>query len=298
MSKNLPSNPSLLIISDTGMYVKQGKVYAFSPVVHEIVCFLEVFDSITWIGFNRSTQQNNASYSEVTSEKVHLIGLKEVGGTRLLDKAKIFLQYPKMYRIIHDEIKKHDYIHCRAPSNPSYIAMLLANNYPNKRFWFKYAGSWVDKASFFYDFQRKKLQKLKANSKITVNGNWDNQPSNVLAFENPCLTLQDREKGKDIIKSKDLEAAIHYCFVGGLNTNKGILRIIKAFQDPCFKKNVYLHVVGSGTLLQTLKEEAVKTNINIQFYGNLSKQKVQEVYAKSNFIILASQTEGFPIQVE
>ena len=60
--------------------------------------------------------------------------------------------------------------------------MLLSKNYPQKKFWFKYAGNWKDKVSFFYEKQRKKLISLPANCKTTINGFWDDQPKNVFCF--------------------------------------------------------------------------------------------------------------------
>src|SRR5690554_7261521 len=96
MSKNLSTNSKLLVISDTGMYEQDGKVYAFRPVVQELEYFLQTFDSITWIGFNRLDQKNNKAYKEVSSKAIRLIPLKQVGGRGVFSKIKVLYQYPKM----------------------------------------------------------------------------------------------------------------------------------------------------------------------------------------------------------
>jgi len=294
MPKNLSRYTKLLVVSDTGMYQKDGETYAFGPVVKELQEMLTLFESITWIGFEREGQIENSSYIKVEDNKIKTILLKNVGGKSLLDKVSILFSYPKMWVKINSEIKQHDFIHCRAPSNPSYIAMLLSKKYPSKQFWFKYAGDWVGEASNFYKFQRNKLKRLSTNSIITVNGEWNSKSKNVLAFENPCLTEEDREIGASFCNQKNIDEKINYCFIGGLNKNKGVDKILEAFKSIDTNKIGTLHIVGSGDLKSVLEQEASRLPINIVFYGSLSKERVQEIYKQSHFIILPSQSEGFP----
>ncbi|MGK0308492.1 MAG: glycosyltransferase involved in cell wall biosynthesis [Urechidicola sp.] len=294
MSKHLSKDRKLLVVSDTGMVQRNGKMFAFGPVVKELQEILVIFDSITWIGFNRPDQIENASYLEIPSEKINTILLKRVGGTSFLDKLKIITNYPVMWHIILSEIKKHQYIHVRAPSNPAYISMLLSKNYPEKQFWFKYAGSWIEKASFFYDLQRKRLKKYQENYKVTVNGNWKYQPKHIVAFENPCLNEEDRLEGEKIVMSKDLSSEINYCFVGGLNENKGVLKILSAFSE-IEKANIgTLHIIGDGALKEALKEKALAIKNKVIIHGYISKQEIIELYKTCHFIILPSKSEGFP----
>lgn len=294
MPKNLSRYTKLLVVSDTGIYQKDGKTYAFGPVVKELNEMLTLFERITWIGFNREDQKKNLSYIEIKSSNIKTITLKPVGGNSILDKFKIIYYYPKMWLLINSEIKKHNYIHSRFPSNPAFISLILSKKYLKKQFWFKYAGSWVDKTSFFYNFQRKKLKNLKTNSVVTVNGVWKNQSKNVIAFENPCLDEDDRKIGKIIVKEKELANMVNFCFVGGLNKNKGVDKIIEVFKTLNNNNVGTLHIVGNGNLCQSLKKEAHKIKTQVIFYGFLPKNKVVTIYEKSHFIILPSQSEGFP----
>ena len=75
MPKNLSKYSKLLVISDTGMYLKDGKVYAFGPVVKELEEILSLFDTITWIGFNQPEHKDNLSYIEIESNRVKIIKL-------------------------------------------------------------------------------------------------------------------------------------------------------------------------------------------------------------------------------
>lgn len=294
MPKDVRRHSKLLVISDTGMVERNGQIFAFGPVIIELQELLALFDSITWIGFNRPDQIDNTSYMEVNSDKIKTITLKSVGGTSISDKISILKNYPRMIHTILSEIKKHQFIHSRAPSNPAFIAMLLSKRFPEKQFWFKYAGSWVDKTSFFYNLQRKKLKTRGSNCKVTVNGKWKHQPSHILAFENPCLNDDDRKIGKNIVNKKECFNKINFCFVGGLNKNKGIELVLEAFKNINSEKIGRLQIVGDGVLRKSIEGKAKNLPIEIKILGALPKNKVIEIFKESHFIILPSKSEGFP----
>ena len=56
MYGDLPKYATLLVISDTAVFKRDGKAYGFGPVVKEIDAMLHLFKEITWIGFNRQEQ--------------------------------------------------------------------------------------------------------------------------------------------------------------------------------------------------------------------------------------------------
>ena len=114
------------------------------------------------------------------------------------------------------------------------------------------------------------------------------------AFENPCLTEEDRLIGKNVVENKNLANGINYCFVGGLNKNKGVDKIIDAFKKINSNKIQTLHIVGDGELRKKIEEDAKQLSINVIIHGSLPKIKVQEIYIKSHFIVLPSKSEGFP----
>ncbi len=295
MPKHLSKNNRLLVVSDTGMVQKNGKMYAFGPVVKELQEMLKLFETITWIGFNRSDQLKNASYIEISSKNIKTIALSRVGGKSVVDKMNIIASYPKMWSIIHLEIKKHQFIHSRAPSNPAYITMLLSKKYPSKQFWFKYAGNWIEKTSFFYDLQRKKLKKLASNCTITVNGTWENQPSNIVAFENPCLTLAEREEGLKTTNAKNYKKPFTFCFVGRLDELKGMQLILNSFGSlKSLEKVEQIHFIGDGPKKEFYELKCKQLGLPVTFHGFINRQEVFKIYKQSHFIVLPSKSEGFP----
>jgi glycosyltransferase involved in cell wall biosynthesis len=268
--------------------------YAFGPVVKELE-ELSCFKTIVWIGFDNSKKGVNKSLIKLNKENVKLILLPSSGGKNIISKLYILLLYPIYFFKILKELFKSKYIHVRTPSNPAVITMFLSVLIPSKNFWFKYAGDWIGDASRFYRFQRKLLINLGKNSKITINGNWENQSENVIGFENPCLDETDRELGKIICENKQVVDKINYCYVGGMNANKGVDKIIDVLAQLTKLDNFgVFHFVGGGELLKSLKKKSESFSDKVVFHGFLAKQDIYKVYEKCHFIVLPSKSEGFP----
>ncbi len=295
MHKNIQPNSTLLIISDTGMVFKNRSLYAFGPVVKEVDFFLNDFTSIYWVGYERTDQINNKSYLKVPKNVTYEL-LPRIGGKTFLKKIKILISYPKMFFRLLKQIKKHQYIHVRAPSHPAFLTMIISVFYPKKQFWFKYAGNWIEEASKYYEFQRFVLKHLRNNAKITVNGKWKTKNKNILAFENPCITEEDRIDGKKITETKQLNKKKIFCFVGALNTHKGVDLILETLKESANANNIAVfHFVGDSPNRKKYEQIAKSIkNVIIKFHGYLSKDDISEIYKISDFIILPSKSEGFP----
>ena len=292
MFKNLRrDNKRLLVVSDTRMVLIGNKVKAFGPVVSELQNLLKFFDQITWIGFDYIFEDSSMVY--ITDERIKVILLDKVGGKTFWSKLKIIRYYPKMFFVVLREVLKHDLIHSRGPSNPAVISMFISFFFRDKTFWFKYAGSWVEEASKFYKLQRSILKKLLKNSVVTINGNYS--PSKrIISFENPCITEENRIEGKSILETKILPNKKNYCFVGGLNLNKGVMHMLESFSKIDHDNIGEIFIVGDGPEREELEKKAHKMKYNIKFYGFQNREFIISIYKISHFIILASKSEGFP----
>lgn len=294
MHKYISKYSRLLVISDTGI-VKLNEGYkAYEPVVKELNSLLNEFNEITWIGFHKKDQINNNSYIHLNNNKINILALKSVGGRSFLSKIKIFLYYPYMFFIIFKEIKKHTYIHTRAPSHPSFIAVLISFFYPQKVFWHKFAGNWNGYLSWFYKAQKKLLKHVKNESYVTVNGNWSNQKKHIIPFENPCLTKEDRKNGKEIIQQKTFGDKIHFCFVGNINYHKGVHLIVEAFTKYKNDRIGEIHFVGSSDQIDIFKDMSNSIPYDVFFHGFLNQDELKKIYEKCHFLLLPSKSEGFP----
>lgn len=293
MHKDISRGTELLVVSDTGMVVHSGKKYAFGPVVREFDYLLEIFDKIIWIGYLDEDPGKLDIFDEISSSRIEIIPLQKVGGKRFIDKLKVLFVYPSMFFSIWKYVRRHKYIHSRAPSHPAFMSMILSFFYRRKMFWHKYAGSWIDKAPRFYDFQRRILKLLPDNSKVTVNGNWESKKT-ILPFENPCLTAVDREIGKEILLKKNIKEKMNFCFVGALNGRKGVNKILEVFSDFYDERIGEINIVGDGVKKEEYMIKAKESKHTFNFYGFLHKEELIEVYSKSHFLLLPSKSEGFP----
>ena len=211
----------LLIISHTRHYKnKDGTIVGWGPTINELNNIIDEFDEIVHIGMLHSgiPPQSSLPY---TSSKIKFVALPALGGQTFFSKMKMIVYAPKIIRIVSKEIKKSDLFQLRTPTGIGVILIPYLTFFTKVNGWYKYAGNWkqVNKP-FGYRLQKWMLKNQKR--KVTVNGNWENQAKNVLTYENPCLTEADRLMGKNIVENKELNEKINYCFVGGLNYNKGL----------------------------------------------------------------------------
>lgn len=80
-------------------------------------------------------------------------------------------------------------------------------------------------------------------------------------------------------------------FVGRLDTEKGVLTLIKAFQQILKKNpNEQLKIVGSGSIQKDLEIYVTENNIqNVYFLGSKNRAELKAIYAAAKFTIVPSE---------
>ena len=117
------------------------------------------------------------------------------------------------------------------------------------------------------------LQKFTSKkTKITINGKWKNERTNIIPFENPCIDKYERKEGLISLTNKKLENFKEFCFVGSLNDHKGVDKVVKAF-SVLKNKNIRMHFVGDGIRRKEYEVMAKKTSIEIVFMVFYLKMK-------------------------
>ena len=293
MSGNLQKNRKLLLITDTSMYRdKDGSIHAFGPVVRELEFISNNFEKITWIGYNRPDLLNNKTMDQITANNIEL---RAVGGDSTYKKFGAFLYSPIIFYHILLNIFKNNIIHTRGPSLPALIAINLSKLFKRKVWWNKYAGDWNQRnAPFFYKLQVNKLKKL-TNTKVTINGFWQNQPSHCLSFENPCLTLDQIDSGCIVANQKSFYKPFRFVFVGRLEDEKGVQRIINAFRHVDLNLVESVDFIGDGPKFEHYKKDANYLKNKVKFHGFLNSSDVHQILRFAHFLLLPSTaSEGFP----
>lgn len=285
----------LAIISHTEHYIQaDGTIVGWGPTISEINHLSKMFDEIYHIAFLHDGAPPPSSLP-YTSSQVKFIPLPPSGGRNFKDKLSILVEMPRTLSIIHKTLKEVDAFQFRAPVGMGIYVIPYLTLFCKKKGWFKYAGNWNQKsAPMGYAFQR---WLLKRQSRIvTINGRWDRQSANCLTFENPCLTQVEREEGLKVISAKSYTPPFSFCFVGRLEDEKGVQRILEAFGEIESTIDIdKVHFIGDGKKMAHYKEVAMKLGIPAIFHGFLSRDKVFEIYRESTFLILpTTASEGFP----
>ncbi|MCX7549075.1 glycosyltransferase [Xanthomarina sp. F1114] len=287
---------SLCIISHTEHYLlPDGSVVGLGSTVTEINQLLAVFDKIIHVAMLHKSQAP-ASALPYTSNHIEFVALPEVGGAALKDKLEILLQAPKMIAIIHKALKRSDCFQFRAPTGIGVYIIPYLILFSSKKGWFKYAGNWKQKdAPLAYSFQKWLLEKQ--SRPVTINGFWEDQPKQCLSFENPCLTETEIQSGQQVIADISFQFPLQLCFVGRLETAKGVDLIIDtlaSLKPEILEKIGSLHLVGAGAQMEAYQKQAKTLGLPIVFHGYLSRNEVHNIYKKSHAIVLPSASEGFP----
>jgi len=95
-----------------------------------------------------------------------------------------------------------------------------------------------------------------------------------------------------IQQKQNSEAEGNYIlFVGRLVPEKGVLTLLKAFQNISKQfPDEELWVVGDGNQLEELQNFAKNNELkNVSFLGNKSREELQKIYANSKFLVVPSE---------
>ena len=293
MQKDIYRKPRLAIISDTAMYLEDS-TYVFEPVLREVVSFASLFDSITWLGFGHLKLHTKNSKKDLPAN-VKLVSVKPSGGNTVMKKIGIIFHLTGYFIKIIPIIKNADVVHTRGPSMPALLAILISFVYPGKKYWHKYAGNWqVESSTLSYRFQRRILGLINTGY-IVVSARNNSDHPHILSWENPCLTEEELDHNRKSGIQKTFLKKLTFCFIGRLEEAKGFPFLIDLIgrlnEFDWFDK---LHCVGEGLHTECYKQSVKEKNIPAIFHGILDRQKLNNIYAESHFIILPSLSEGFP----
>ncbi len=292
----MSSLPSLTIISHTPHYYNiHGEVVGLEPTLREINQLSLIFDTIYHIAPLYKGRPHKATI-KYTFDEIIFIPLIPTGGKSILNKLGIIFFLP--YNLFHicKIIRRVDWIHFRAPTNLGIYVLPLLSIYRNKRKWIKYAGNWSQKSiPISYKLQRWWLRNNFQNSKVTINGSVNRQKSHLIPFYNPCLTEKEINFNKEFGSRKNFNGKLTFCFVGRLEKSKGLPALLKAFDN--LNKITWidkLHCVGEIIDEKIISKYDSSDRSSIVFHGILDRLRLNTIYAESHFIILPSESEGFP----
>jgi len=269
--------------------------YSYEPYIREMNVWLNSAEEIIVVAPKVLAPPNaiETSYQhpEIDFRKIPSISFLKFSGV-----IRSLIMLPAICFKILRVMKEGDHIHLRCPGNIALIACFIQILFPKKPKTVKYAGNWDPKSKQPRSYR---LQKwilgntfLSRNVKVLVYGDWQEQSKNIVPFF--TASFSETEKG---LYDKDFTSPFKFIFVGSLSPGKRPLFAIKLIEELMGKGiPVKLEIYGSGVLKNELQEYIATKNLDpfVRLMGNLKLEELKEVYKASHFLILASQSEGWP----
>ena len=287
---------NFVIITHVPHIVEQNHYFAYAPYVREMNIWIKKVDKVVVVA--------PESKSKMTAIDIHYqhenMEFVKVEGFDVLDlKAilKTFFRIPKICWNIYSAMKKADHIHLRCPGNMGLLASFIQILFPKKTKTAKYAGNWNSKSKqpLSYKLQKWILSNtfLTRNMQVLVYGQWEGSSKNI----KPFFTATYHQVDKLPVVPRDLKQKIRFVFVGTLVSGKNPLYAIQLVKKLFGKgHHVVLEFYGEGTERNKLEQYIVQNNLEdiISLKGNQTKEVVKKAYEQSHFVILPSESEGWP----
>lgn len=287
---------NFVIITHVPHIVKQNQYFAYAPYVREMNIWIKKADKVVIVA-PRSMSKTTAIDINYEHENIGFVAVK---GFDLLSLKSIFSAFFKMPRIcwsIYLAMKNADHIHLRCPGNIGLLGSFIQILFPKKIKTAKYAGNWDPKSKqpLSYKLQKWILSNtfLTRNMQVLVYGQWEKSSKNI----KPFFTATYAETDKLLIVSKDLKQKICFVFVGTLVVGKNPLYAIQLVEALSKKgHNVDLVLYGEGTEREKLEHYIRQNKLEniISLKGNQELEIVRKAYEQSHFIMLPSDSEGWP----
>lgn len=224
----------------------------------------------------------------------------EVKAFDLLSLKGIFSTVFKIPRISLNVFKamyQADHIHLRCPGNIGLIGCIIQIFFPSKSKTAKYAGNWdpESKQPFTYRLQKSILNNtfLTKNMQVLIYGKWENTSKNI----KPFFTATYSESDKIPLRDLDLSHKIKLVFAGTLVSGKNPSYAISLVEKLSKKGyDVSLKLYGEGNQREILESHISKNKLEniISLEGNQPKEILKKAYQDSHFVILPSESEGWP----
>jgi glycosyltransferase involved in cell wall biosynthesis len=284
------------IITQVPHVFQKGNYFAYAPYVREMNVWSKYVDEFIIVApliqasntaIDIPYNQENIKFFKI--ESINLLGFKSI--------CNAILKMPKISWQVFKAMKEADHIHLRCPGNIGLLGCLIQSLFPNKPKTAKYAGNWDPKAKqpWSYRLQKWILSNtfLTRNMQVLVYGEWEGITKNI----KPFFTATYSEADKMPIKALDLKEKISFVFVGALTSGKNPLYAIQLI-EALFKKghDVILQLYGEGKERKALENYIEFNGLEgrILLHGNQNQETIKIAYQNSHFVILPSQSEGWP----
>jgi len=286
----------LLVITSAPIIYNDEKKFAYSPYVREMEIWQKYSSEIAfccpvW------EKDNGLLITEIPFHVSRHYKLEDFNITSVINLLKAIpfslISFFTIVKAMHDA----DHIHLRCPGNVGLLGSIAQIFFPRKKKTVKYAGNWDPNSPQPISY---KMQKwivsntfLSHNIKVLVYGEWPKMTNNI----QPFFTATYSEKDKMPLMDKNLKNEINFVFVGTLVSGKNPIYALEIINGLYKKKyDVRLTMFGEGSERKAIEDYIRNNNLQsiVTLEGNQNTETVKSAYQQSHFVILPSQSEGWP----
>lgn len=285
-----------VIITHVPHLIEQNQYFAYAPYIREMDIWANYIEELIIIA-PVELSEKSLIVETYQHDNIKFYAIPKINILTLRGTLNTIFKIPKICFKIFKTMSEADHIHLRCPGNIGLIGCFIQVLFPKKNKTAKYAGNWDPKSRQPWSY---KLQKWILNNtfltrkmKVLVYGNWKNQSKNIYPF----FTATYSENEKMPLREKSLDQTIHFVFVGALTKGKNPFYAVQLTERLFQKGNeVHLHIYGEGIEMTKLEDYILKRKLQnvVSLYGNEKSDVVKKAYQNSHFVILPSQSEGWP----
>ncbi len=275
-------------------------LWAYSPYVNEMNLWLQQIDVLRVVApesKNTFVESENIlqsyQHDNFVLEKIPSIDFLNFKNT-----LTSLCQLPIILYKIFSVCLWADHIHLRCPGNIGLLGCLVQILFPWKPKTAKYAGNWDPNATqpLSYRLQKWILNNrfLTRNMRVLIYGDWSGVSKNIIPF----FTASYAESEKTALNKRTYTDCIRFIFVGSLSPNKNPMKALEwVYQlQEKHELTVRLDFYGDGLESEKLSDFIRKKKLEaiVKLHGNQPKEVLKKAYQTADFLLLPSQSEGWP----
>ena len=267
---------------------------AYAPYVREMDIWFKYFNEVEVVAPLSSSKQ---PLTKAYATNVSLTKVPSFQITGVWEVLKTVVKIPVVIFYLFRAFIRADHIHIRCPGNMGLLGCLVQICFPKKHKTVKYAGNWdpQSKQPVSYRLQKWILNNtfLTKNTRVLVYGEWPHTSKNIVPF----FTATYHEAEKEPLYARTYHNSLKFVFAGTLSPGKRPLLVIQLVEE--LQKLGYqatLDILGDGVMFETLHTYITHHGLQpgIHLHGNLPVNEVKQYLKGSHFLVLPSQSEGWP----
>lgn len=289
-----------VIISHVRHFKNNTAFWAYAPYVKEMNLWLSQVDAVQVVApvSKAGFSENQNILQPYQHDNLVLEKIPDIHFLTLASTLKSLFQLPIILYKIFTACLWANHIHLRCPGNIGLLGCLVQIFFPWKQKTAKYAGNWDPKAKqpLSYRLQKWILNNrfLTRNMQVLVYGEWLGASKNIVPF----FTATYSENEKTQLPKRTYSGCIRFVFAGSLTENKHPMKALQWVHQlqKTHHLSVQLDFYGDGLEKEKLSNFMEKNKLEkyVRLHGNQPKEVLKQVYQKADFLLLPSQSEGWP----